>query len=38
MKATQSGAFRAGLISQIYFDGTEMCLKVKERDSNLWMI
>ena len=38
MKATQAGAFRNGLISQIYFDGTEMCLKVKERDSNLWMI
>ena len=38
MKGAQSVAFRAGLHSQIYFEGTEMCLKVKERDSNLWMI
>ena len=38
MKGAQSVAFRAGLHSQIYFEGTEMCLKVKESDSNLWMI
>ena len=38
MKGSQAVAFRAGLHSQIYFEGTEMCLKVKERDSNLWMI
>ena len=38
MKAHQGEAWRKGLHSQIYFEGTEMRLKVKERSSNRWMI
>ena len=38
MKSSQAVAWRAGLQSQIYFEGTELCLKVKERNSNLWMM
>ena len=38
MKGMQAVAWRAGCHSQIYFEGTELCLKVKERDSKIWMI
>ena len=38
MKAMQSSIWRKGVQSQIYFEGTKMCLKVKERGSNIWMV
>ena len=37
MKAMQGSAWRCGLYSQIYFEGTKMCLKVKPKGSNKWM-
>ena len=38
MKAMQNSIWRKGVQSQIYFEGTTMGLKVKERGSNIWMV
>ena len=38
MKAVQTSSWSAGLHSQIYFEGTTMCLKVKAKDSKRWML
>ena len=38
MKAIQTSSWSAGLHSQIYFEGTTMCLKVKAKDSKRWML